>query len=332
MNKPVFEWRFLSPRYWPAWVGIFIVFVMAWLPEPVQRALGRGIGWLSWQLIGQRRSDTLVNLRLCYPELDEAAREKMARAVFRHAGQSLFETANAWFVPLSHYRKRVRFEGIEHVEAARAQGRGVLLLGAHYMSLDYGGAVFSTRLPIDTVYRPQNNPVFEYMMRRQRQRVYLWQIDHDNMRGLVKALKQNHIVWYTPDQDYGLKQGVMAPFFGVEAATITATARLARVNNSVVLFVHFYVRDDGGITMSFTPPLENYPSGDDVADATRVNLELEKLIRRVPEQYMWFHRRFKTRPKGDPQPYVMKRRQIREAKEEAAKLAAGQRAQGEKSE
>jgi KDO2-lipid IV(A) lauroyltransferase len=323
MKNPAFEWRFLLPAFWPVWIGIAFIFLLALLPWFVQKRLGDLIGWLSWQLVGQRRKDTLVNLRLCFPEKTEAEREQIARGVFRYTGRGIFETANAWFIPLEFYRRKIHFEGLELLQAAKAEGRGVLLLGAHYTSLDFGGALCSLYIPIDTVFRPQNNKLFEYMARRQRDRVYDWQIDHDNMRGLIKALRQGHVVWYTPDQDYGLRQGVFAPFFGVEAATITATARLARVNHSVVMFVHFYLREDGGINMSFFPGPENYPSGDDVADASRVNQQLEFMIRRAPEQYMWYHRRFKTRPPGEPVPYVKKRRQIREEKELAAKAAAG---------
>ena len=321
MKNPEFEWRFLAPRYWPVWLAVFCIFLLTLLPWAIQRPLGTFIGWLSWHVIGQRRNDTLVNLRLCFPELSEAEREKMAREVFYYTGRGIFETANIWFRPLSLYCNKIHFEGMDLLRAAKAEGRGVLLLGAHYTSLDFGGALCSVHIPIDTVYRPQNNVVFEYVTLKRRARVYQWQIDHDNMRGLIRALKAGHVVWYTPDQDYGLRQGVFAPFFGVPAATITATSRLARVNNSVVMFVHFYVRKDGHVNMRFYPGPENYPSGDDVADATHVNQQLEAMIRQAPAQYMWYHRRFKTRPEGEPMPYEKKRRQIQEEKKRAANTA-----------
>lgn len=325
MNEIAFERRLLGPRFWPMWFAVLLLFLLARLPWFLQLNIGRFLGWLSWHLIPQRRSDALVNLRLCFPEKTEAEHQAMARDTFRQGGIGLLETLNAWFVPAEHYRQRIHIQGLEHIRAAEAEGRGVLLLGAHYSQMDFGGSLCSLYFTVDTVYRPQNNPVLEYVVRRCRVRLYRWQIDHDNMRGLVRAFKNGHIVWYTPDQDFGLKQGVFAPFFGVEAATITATSRLARVNNSVVMFVHFYRKaDNKNYDILLTPPLQNYPSGDDVADATRVNQELEKLIRRAPTQYMWFHRRFKTRPEGAPGLYVKKRRQIREERElaEAAARAA----------
>ena len=318
MKAPVFERRLLAPRYWLAWLALFFIFLLAQIPRFIQRPLGTALGWLAWHLVGQRRSDTLVNLRLCFPELSEAERERMGREVFYNTGRGVFETADIWFRPLALSRKRIHFQGMELLQAAKAQGRGVLLLGAHYTSLDSGGTLCSLHFPVDILYRPQNNPVFDFITYNRRARAHPRQIDHDNMRGLLRALKDGDVVWYTPDQDYGLRQGVFAPFFGVQAATITATARMARANNSVVMFVHFYVRDDGHINMRFFPGPDNYPSGDDVQDATRVNQQLEAIIRIAPTQYMWYHRRFKTRPPGEPMPYVKKRRQLQEERELSA--------------
>ncbi len=322
MSAPVFERRLLAPKFWPAWAAALLLLLLAWLPWRLQLWLGQGIGLLVWALAQQRRNDTLINLQLCFPEHDAATRERMARDVFMHTGISLFETANAWFRPLPWLFKTLTVEGLEHLRAAEAQGRGVLLLGAHYTSLDLAGALCSQHFQIDTVYRPQNNAALDYLTRWRRARIYLWQIDHGNMRQLFKALKASHNVWYTPDQDFGIKQGVFAPFFGINAATVTATARLAKVNQSAVLFIHFCRRaDNRGYIAHFTPTLEHYPSGDEVADATRINQNLELLIRRAPTQYMWFHRRFKTRPAGELPPYAPKRNSARKQRRRAARAA-----------
>lgn len=316
-TPPAFHWRFLGPRYWPVWLALMLIALMAVLPWVVQRQLGTWIGWLIWHLAGQRRNDTLVNLRLCFPEYDDATRERMGREVFYQTGQAIFSTATIWFWPLAWQRNHIHFEGMELLQAAKAQGRGVLLLGAHYTTLDPGGTLCSLHQPVVVLYRPQNNALLDYLVYNRRMRAHPRLVDHDNMRGLIRALKDGEIVWYTPDQDYGLRQGVFAPFFGVPAATITAPARLARVNQSAVIFVHFTVARNGHIHMRFLPGPDHFPTGDEVADATCINQHLEGMIRREPTQYMWYHRRFKTRPPGEPVPYQKKRRQIREEREEA---------------
>ncbi|HEX4937346.1 MAG TPA: LpxL/LpxP family Kdo(2)-lipid IV(A) lauroyl/palmitoleoyl acyltransferase [Candidatus Kapabacteria bacterium] len=331
MNPPAFSKAFLAPKYWPAWLLIGLFWLMARLPWAVQRRLGAGLGWLSWQLLGQRRDDTLVNLALCFPELDDDAREQMGRDTFRHAGIGIFETANAWFRSPEYYRDRISFEGLEHLRAAEARGKGILLLGAHYSLLDLGAAMASLHFKVDTVYRPQPNPVFEFVMTRRRLRYHHWTIPYRDMRLLIKALKAGHTVWYTPDQDFGRKHSVFAPFFGVSAATITTPPRLAQVNDATVLLIHF-CRDKNEERYRFliTPPLDNYPTGDDITDAARINKELETLIRRSPAQYMWSHRRFKTQPVGQLPPYPPKRHAAeRRQRRRAARAAA--RAAGKKS-
>lgn len=298
------QWQWLHPRYWLAWLVCLLALLLAWLPWPLQRRLGAGLGWLACRLVKSRVEDTRINLRLCFPDLDDDEREAMVREVFRQGGIGVLETLNAWFKPVESFRRRINVIGLEHVTEAARQGRGVIILGAHYSALDLNGAAASLCFPLQTVYRPQNNPVLDWLIRSRRRHIYSGQIDHADMRSLFKALKAGAAVWTSVDQDFGLKQGVMAPFFGHPAATLTATSRMARVNQSPVVFVHFMRNpDEHSYTMLFTPPLENYPSGDDLADATRINQALAQLIQRAPTQYMWFHRRFKSRPKGEQSPY-----------------------------
>jgi KDO2-lipid IV(A) lauroyltransferase len=305
-----FQSAWLHPRYWLTWLLVAFAYVMGWLPWALQYRLGKGLGWLAYHLVPMRVNDTRINLKLCFPALTEAEREAMVRDVFRQGGIGVFETAAAWMKPTEYHRRRIAVEGLQHVLDAQAQGRGVIILGAHYSGLDLNGTAASLFFPLHTVYRPQNNPVLDFFIRHCRGKTYAGQIDHADMRTLFKCLKAGEVVWTSVDQDFGLKQGVMAPFFGYPAATLIATSRMARVNNSPVIFVHFMRNaDNQTYTMTFTPPLENYPSGDDVTDATRLNTELESLIRRAPTQYMWFHRRFKSRPKGEASPYEKKRRQ-----------------------
>ncbi|MDO8330024.1 MAG: LpxL/LpxP family Kdo(2)-lipid IV(A) lauroyl/palmitoleoyl acyltransferase [Fluviicoccus sp.] len=322
MNPSAFSLKLLHPKYWPVWLlAVPLLVLAACLPWPVQQRMGRGLGWLVWRVIGQRRRDTETNIALCFPEKSPQEQADMVRDIFRNAGISIFETANAWLRPIGYYDRRVTIEGLAHLQQALQQGRGVLLLGAHYSFVDLCGLLAMRYFPIDTVYRPQNNAALEWLIVRLRRRIYQYQIDHDNMRLLIRALKENHVVWYTPDQDFGLKQGVFAPFFGVNAATLTSPRRLQKINRSPVLFVHFRRAGlDERYEMLITPPLEDFPTEDITADATRINQVLETLIRRSPTQYMWYHRRFKTRPPGETMPYPRKRRHLKQlAKAEAAR-------------
>lgn len=302
-----FNTAWLHPRHWLSWLACAVIALLGSLPWGVQRRLGIGLGWLAYRLVPRRVHDTRVNLGICFPELSAATREAMVRDVFRQGGIGVFETASAWFKPIESYRSRIRAVGVEHVLEALKAGNGVIILGAHYTGLDLNGAAASLFFPLQVIYRPQNNPVLDYLVRMRRRRTYSGQIDHDNMRAVFKALKSGQALWTSVDQDFGLKQGVMAPFFGYPAATLTATSRMARINNSPVIFVHFMRNaDELTYTMTFTPPLPDYPSGDDTLDARRMNHMLEMLIRQAPTQYMWFHRRFKTRPAGEASPYVRK--------------------------
>lgn len=312
MLAPAFKKRLLAPHHWPAWLLIGFLWLLARLPWTLQLRLGAGLGWLIYKTLGRRVEDTRITVRLCFPEQSDAEREAMIRDVFRNAGLTLFESANAWFRPAEYYRSRLTLEGLEHLRQVQAEGRSILLLGAHYSMMDLGAAMASLYFRVDTVYRQQKNPVFEYMMTVRRLRYHHWTIPHEDMRHLIKALKGGHIVWYTPDQDFGTRHAVFAPFFGVPAATITTPTRLARIANSAVMLVHFQrLGDSENYRMSLSAPLQGYPSGDELADATLINAEIEKRIRQAPTQYMWYHRRFKTPPPGGSFPYQHKRKELR---------------------
>jgi KDO2-lipid IV(A) lauroyltransferase len=301
---PPFSARFLMPQFWGVWLLLAVLIPLAFLPWVAQYRLGVWIGNLFHRFAKRRRQDTLINLGLCFPEYDDIERQTMCRSVFQNAGVGILESLTAWYRPHVFHRK-VTISGLHHLVEAQQQGHSILLLGAHYSQLDLGGLLGSLFFEVSTVYRPQNNPLLEWLICRLRAPIYVHQIDHDDIRKLVRALRNKGVVWYTPDQDFGLKQGVMAPFFGVPAATLTAQRRLVKLDQSAVMAVHFYRQDDRRphYHMTLTPVLEHYPSADEVADATRVNQLLESLIRIAPTQYMWFHRRFKTRPDGMPKLY-----------------------------
>ena len=294
--------RFLAPRYWPTWLGLALMRVLVWLPWRAQMAAGRGIGRLARRLARQRRHIAATNLALCFPELTPAEREHLLRAHFEALGQGLVETALCWWGHDAPLRRRVCITGLEHLRDALKSGEGVLLLSAHFTGLELGGRLLSLFTPFHVLYRQHRNPLFEAVMRRARERRFERAIPHRDMRALLASLRTGRAVWYAPDQNHGGEHSVFVPFFGVPAATLTTPARIARLGRAKV--IPFYPsRTADGYLLTLCPPLEHFPSGNAQADARRLNALLEDVIREMPEQYLWVHRRFKTRPPGEPDPY-----------------------------
>ena len=274
--------------------------ILAILPWAVQYRLGQFLGSVAFNNLKSRRKTTIRNLEVCFPEWTTEQIEANARQVFIDQMIGIFETLNAWYSP-QWFKNRVQIEGLEHIQNAQAEGKGILLLGTHSTLLDAGGYLCAQFFEPDVVYRPQNNPLLDMLIVRCRATIYANQIDHDDMRGLIRNLKNGHAIWYSPDQDFGLKQGVMAPFFGTPAATVTAHRRLLKIAKAVAIPLYFY--RDGDISnpqyhVLIEPALDNFPSDDEVSDAIRTNKIIENQLRIAPTQYMWFHRRFKTRPQG----------------------------------
>lgn len=292
--------HYIHPRWWPSWIGIAIMWVVAQLPLKCQWWLGRRIGDLAHRFASRRRHITRVNIDLCFPEMSEQAREALVKKTFRANGIGVMELGLAWFRNPASFIPITEVHGLEHVDAALANGKGILLLGAHYSTLDLGGSLVTEYIEADVMQRDHNNPLMNAVMTRARERRYGMALDSKNLRGLLKQLKKNRIVWYATDQDYGRRGIVFAPFFGVPAGSITATSRIAeRSGCAVVPFSHFRREHEPGYDIYFHPPLADFPSGDDLADATLVNQTIENEIRKQPDQYLWMHRRFKTRPDPD---------------------------------
>lgn len=291
--------RFLAPRFWPTWLGVGFLHLLNLLPFAAQIRLGRWVGDVMYALFRSRRHVVEVNLRLCFPELSDTERQQMARDVFRNNAIGIFETGMGWWMADRRFNPSIRMKGAEHLDAALAKGRGIILLGAHVSTLDMGGRLISRFYEAHVMYRAHNNPLMEEIIKEGRERHLKGAIERESLRTVLRALRKNEIVWYAPDQDFGPKYSVYAPFFGVPAATITATSRMVKLNNSpILMYTHHRDADDKGYELEFFPEIEHFPTGDDVADATRINQEIERAIRKDPTQYMWVHRRFKTHPQG----------------------------------
>lgn len=292
------------PRHWPSWIAVALLRVIAMLPFRGKLLAGKALGLLALRFGKQRRHVTRTNIRLCFPELDQSQRDAMVREIFIQNGIGFFEIASAWWAREKDIAGRYRVEGLEHLQAASKDGKGVLLVGAHFVHLDLCGLMLNQVTPLDIIYRKNNDPVFEHVITAGRKRVFQNVLERSDMRGIVRKLREGRVIWYSPDQDFGGRQSVFAPFFGVSASTLTTTAQLARMGRANIC-CGFHYRDPVShqYRIVFKPVPDHFPTGDDVADATLINRLIEAGIREQPEQYMWVHRRFKTRPEGQPSLY-----------------------------
>lgn len=286
--------RLLLPQYWPAWAGIGLLVLMTRLPFRVQLGIGRGIGLLLHKVARSRRYIAEVNVALCYPQLSPSEQKALVRQIFIDNGIGLVETFIGWFRDPAWLRERTEYVGMDKVREATARGQGVMLLGAHYSMLDLAGSLITNELKVSVSYRPQDNPVMNYVMERNRARLYDECLTRKDIRSFIRTLKKGNVLWYAQDQDFGRKNSVFVNFFGHPAATITATSRIAKAGNALVMpMTYFRKADNSGYIITVHDPLP-IPSGDDVQDAQIANDFLERQLREHPSQYLWLHKRFKT--------------------------------------
>ena len=295
--------NFYMPRYWLLWLLLGLVYPVTCLPLKAQRRIGRWLGKLLYLFGHYRRHIATVNLQLCFPELKASEQHTLLKKHFALYGVSVIESFATWWSKPEIINRHVEYSGLENFEQALAEKRGILLLSGHFTTLEIGSRLLGQRMPFSGMYRRHKNPLFEHVMSTGRQR---WidgkTYDRKDVRGVLKSLKAGHAIWYGPDQDYGRKHSVFVPFMGVMAATVTGTSRWARLTNAIVL-PYFVERTENGYHVKVLPRLESFPTGDQQADAIRINQIIEKQIRLSPENYLWTHRRFKTRPDGEPRPY-----------------------------
>jgi KDO2-lipid IV(A) lauroyltransferase len=301
---PPFPRKLLAPRHWPAWLAVACIRLVVCLPSRWILALGAAFSAAATPLLRARRHVIARNLELCFPELDPPRREALRREATREMGRMLGEFALGWFASDRKLaRLHVTLEGLEHLEAARTDGRGVLLVGGHFSHLELCARLVSRKLRIAGMYRRMDSDVFEYMVLRARLRYADTMFDKDQLRATVKYLRRGGTVWYAPDQDMRGKDSVFAPFFGIPASTISATHHLARLSGAAVMPFFHRRTPEGGYALRLEAPLDNFPGDDVVADTTRVNTAIERMVREAPVQYLWAHKRCKPRPPGAPPVY-----------------------------
>ena len=286
-------------------LGIFILWLLHFLPLPLLAALGNALGLLLYALSAERRFVTATNLRLCFPELTEAQRTALAKQNFQAFARSFIERGILWWSSPQRIQRLVHVVGQEHYATAQAQG-AVILLVPHFVALDVGWSWLTQCGDLVSVYSNQKNPVFhqkllEGRLRFGSSRLYSRQ---QGLRPIIKAMRASLPFYYLPDQDQGIRDGAFVSFFGVQAATLTAVPRLAEMADArVVPLIARMLPDGKGYELRFYPAWENYPTGDLAADTRRMNAFIEERVREIPEQYFWLHKRFKTRPKGEKRFY-----------------------------
>ncbi|MFZ0007281.1 MAG: LpxL/LpxP family Kdo(2)-lipid IV(A) lauroyl/palmitoleoyl acyltransferase [Steroidobacteraceae bacterium] len=296
--------RLLAPRYWLTWAGLGLLRLLALLPFVAVLALGRLLGAVLRRVLIRFAATARRNIELCLPELSPKARARLLDEHFASLGIALLEIPLAWWSSPKRLARLVHVEGREHLEAARSRGRGVMLLTAHFTTMEMAGRVLTSVTPVSFLYRATRNEVLAYALSRFRCGYGSRGILKDDIRAFIAALKNNECVWYAPDQSYRKKGAEMVPMFGIPAATNTLTSRLAGVTGAAVL-PYFLQRLPGtqGYRATIHPALENFPSDSPAADTLRFNHIIEAQVRNAPEQYLWIHRRFKGLSEDYPDYY-----------------------------
>ncbi|MCG6966789.1 MAG: LpxL/LpxP family Kdo(2)-lipid IV(A) lauroyl/palmitoleoyl acyltransferase [Chromatiaceae bacterium] len=299
------DWNLIRPRTWPLWLAFGVLRVVIVLPFPLLVSLGRAMGRLLLPLARGRAAIARRNIELCFPELDGVAREQLLRDHFAALGISLMEFGLAWWASDRRLAGLGEVVGLENLESAARAGKGVLMLSAHFTCLELCGRLLTRHFAFVAMYRPSDNPVVEYLMARARARATTGIIPRDDVKAVIRSLRRGNTVWYAPDQNTGRRKAVFVDFFGHKVATTPATSRLAGMTGArVVPFKVARKRDGSGYLLTLEAPLEDFPSGDQLADTQRTNDVIERWVREYPEQYLWIHRRFRTRPdRSDPKIY-----------------------------
>ena len=288
-------------------IVVALMWLVHFLPLSVQAALGNALGSVLFWLIPERRRVTRINLAKCFPQMGEEGREKLARAHFRAFCRSFVERGLLWWAPQDRIERLIRVEGLEHVRAA--EGKPIILFVPHFVGMDAGCTRLCCDLQMTGMYAQQKDRYFSAMLVKGRtrfgnQQAYAFS-RQDGVRPLIRAMRAGRPLYYLPDQDYGPRDALFVPFFGVQAATVPGLSRLARITGAKILpCVPRMLPGGAGYVITIEPPWTGFPGNDDFADTRRMNEYIERKVLEMPEQYLWMHKRFKTRPPGEARFYA----------------------------
>ena len=293
--------KFLN--YWFAKLWIRLLGTLSGTSVRTRAKLAVPLAWLMWQLIPKRRHITLTNLRLCFPDKTEQERVQLAKKVYVRLARAALDHSVLWYGTREQVQALVRYENLEYV--TDESYRPIIAVAPHFAGLDAAGIAFNTHVRGVSIYQPQRNKAWDEAALKGRLRfcepLLIPKSQHANLMAGIRAIKKGMPFYYLPDMDYGRDNAIFVPFFGVPAATLPMVSRLARVTKSIAVWCIAEMTDDGYVV--HLKKIENFPTKDYVADTIRLNQELEKWILQFPDQYLWTHRRFKTRPEGEPSVY-----------------------------
>lgn len=307
MKRVKFSIELLHPKYFISWLGMGLWWLVVQMtPFKLQIILGRTLGNLLYKYAKSRKHVAKRNIELCLPELNAQERDQLLRRVLQETGVAIFESGAGWFWPNWRFKNKYIINGTDHIRAAQTANKGVLFLGIHFTTIEIGASIVNLEFPISGFYRPHTNAIYEYVQAvgRIRRNKKSGVIPNGDVRGIVKALRAGNIVNYAPDQDYGRKRSVFAPFFKVNSATVKAPAQLASAGRAEI--IPWVTRRDpqsDKYIIDIYPPITEHLNKSDYDDAVYINSFVEARVRENPEQYLWVHRRFKTRPEGEDKVY-----------------------------
>lgn len=302
-RRPLYH--FFGPRYWLLWVGLGLLRLYSLLPFSFLLKTGRALGPVLRFLLPKRVNIARKNIRACFPERSSEQHEKMIQKHFRSLGISMFETALGYWASDKRIANLCTLEGMEHIETARAHGKGILMLTAHFTTLELSGRVMAMQVKrVSGIYRQHSNRLIDEIIRRGRLKSTEKLVEKSDVRGIIRCLRDGMVIWYAPDQSYRRKLGGMVPFFGVPAETNIATPSIAKISAAPVVPFYPIRTDDGHYRLVVLPALDDFPTEDPIADTLRTNRILEDRIRISPDQYYWIHRRFKNRGPEYPDFYA----------------------------
>jgi len=294
---------FRNPRYWYVWPALALMLIMSRMPDRVLWLIGNILGAIvSWFPTPNRRFAER-NIELCFPDKSKTERMRLVKQHFRLSGYAMLSLSVAWFAPRERLERFITLHDRHYLAEAYAKGKNVILLAPHFIGLDMGGARLSAEGKYVSMYRKARNPLLEYLFLR-RERFGSVVVERmASLKPILRMIREARPFYYLPDQDMGERASVFVPFFGIPAATVTTLSRIAETTNAAVIPCLTRILPKGGYEVRLYAPLENFPTVDPAADAARMNREIERWVREMPEQYMWSYRRFKTRPNNEPSLY-----------------------------
>jgi len=299
----------LNPKNWLIIIVYGLIRLLILLPYPVLMKLGTALGIIMYHLLKKGRQTIDINIRLCFPNLTHKERKKLIKKNMISYGKGLFETALSLWASDKKIARLYMINGLQHIFDAFDAERGFIILCAHFTMLELTGRMLSMsgKVAGHAMYHKFKNPLLNDLINKNREKYCDNVISNKNVAGIFKSLANNHGVWYAPDEDCRRSNKVFAPFFNVQAATTTATSRIAKISGTKVIPFFVYRKENNkGYVLNILHPLENFPSDDEYQDTLRINKLIENAVKQHPDQYIWMRRRFRTRPKGEPDIYPKK--------------------------